>query len=262
MSNLRIGYQNAFDLATLTVTPALAAAGPASYLQNDAREFALATSTASQEVKGTWGGTAYTISEFDMHRHNLLFGDTIQTILYPNLDWTGTPLYDSTALAAYASGLFTTWGWAFTNRYFGPFAGVKSFKIIIGATTTAWQAARIYLGDFIEAPYNPQYGLQRGLGSNSRQRRSEGGSLRSLARATWREVAFDMQVKLEADRAAWEELSRACDVVKSFVACFFPGVGGTTERDFTYFGKFDGKAPGTKLAGILRYDMSVKIAEL
>ena len=64
MANLRIGYLNYADLATITADPVATTTGPVTYLQSDARgDIFLASSTASQDIKITWGGTAYTISQ-------------------------------------------------------------------------------------------------------------------------------------------------------------------------------------------------------
>ena len=99
MANLRIGYLNHADAATLTASPLLDATGQETALQDDARSVCLATSTASQDIKGTWGGTAYTVSQLAVWRHNLAYSDTIRLYLYSDVAWT-TGVYDSTALAA------------------------------------------------------------------------------------------------------------------------------------------------------------------
>lgn len=259
MANLRIGYLNHADAATITATPTLTTAGPTSYLQNDARGLiAQASSTASQVITGTWGGTAYTVSELCLWRHNLAYNDTVRLELFSDAAWT-TGVYDSTALAAYASGLFTDWGWAFSNRYFAA-TSCKSFKITIAASASAFECARLYLGPYTEAPVQAGEGLIITQETNARQSRSEGGSLRSIVKADWRSMAFEMMVGTEAYRAAWYEISRYCGISKSFVASLDPGGGGTLERDGTVFGKFE-RAPGMKL-GTNRYDFSMKILEL
>lgn len=240
----------------------MTAAGPVTFLQSDARgDICQATSTASQDIKLTWGGTAYTISQLTLWRHNLVYSDTVRPIFYPNLDWTGTPLYDPGASAAYASTLFDDWGWGYTNRYFTPVAGVKSAIIRIAASAAAFECARLFLGPYTEAPIQPQEGAQDGQETNAKQSRSESGSLRTIAKADWRTASFEMMVQTEADRAIWREISRYCLLDKSFVACFYPGVGGTQERDHTWFGKFDGKAPGMKI-GVNKFDFGMRIAEL
>lgn len=261
MSNLRIGYLNYADAATITADPVATTTGPVTYLQSDARgDIFLASSTASQDIKITWGGTAYTVSQLTLWRHNLVYSDTVRLILYPNANWTGTPLYDPGASAAYVPGLFDNWGWGFTNRYFTPIASVKSAIIRVAASAAAFQCARLYLGPYTEAPINPAEGFQLTPASNARQNRSEGASLRSIPKGKWREATFDMMVGAEAYRAAWYEIGRYCDVDKSFVASLYPEAAGTSERDHTIFGKFE-KAPGMKIA-TNRYDFSMKILEL
>lgn len=261
MSNLRIGYLNYADLATLTASPIVTSTGPVTYLQSDARgDICLATSTASQDIKGTWGGTAYTISQLALWRHNLAYSDTIRLQLYSDTAWTAG-VYDSAALAAYASGLFDNWGWGFSNRYFTPVTGVQSFKITVAASAAALQCARLFLGPYTEAPINPNYGFVLAPENNSKQSRSEGGSLRSYAKADWRSAQFDLQMKTEADRAAWYEISRYCGITKAFVASLYPGDGGTAERDHTVFGKFE-RSPAAKIAGLNLYDFSIKILEI
>lgn len=261
MSNLRIGYMNYADAATITASPVATSTGPVTYLTSDARgDIFQATSTASQDIKGTWGGTAYTISQFSLWRLNLAYSDTVRLQLYSDTAWT-TGVYDSTAPAAYASGLFDNWGWSFINRYFTPVSGVKSFKITVAASAAALQASRLYLGPYIEAAINPSYGFALTPETNSIQKRGESGSLRSIRKANWRTATFDMMLRTEADRAAWYEIGRYCDVTTSLVASFFPGDGGTSERDHTIFGKFD-RPPGEKLSDTNRYDFSMKLLEI
>lgn len=260
MANLRIGYLNYADLATLTADPVATTTGPVTYLQSDARgDIFLASSAASQAIKGTWGGTSYTVSQMTLWRHNLVYSDTIRLQLYSDAAWT-TQVYDSTALAAYVSALFDNWGWAFTNRYFAAQA-CKSFKITVAASAAALQCSRLFLGPYTEAPINPEYGAVFGIETNARQSRSEGGSLRSIVKADWRTAMFDMLVRTEADRAAWMEIARYCGISKSIVASLYPEVGGTEERDHTLFSKFE-KHPATKLSDWGRYDFSMKLLEI
>ena len=261
MSNLRIGYLNRFDLATLTVSPSLAVPSLATYLQNDSRgDLLVAAASGSQVINGTWGGTVYEISQFTPWRYNLAASDTIRLQLYSDAAWT-TQVYDSTALAAYTSGLFDGDGWVrFSNRYFGPFATVRSFKITT-SSAAALQLSRVYLGPYTEVPINPAYGAILAPETLSRQLRSESGSLRTVVKPKFRSLTYDMMVRTEADRALHFEVSRYCDIDKALVASLFPGEGGALERDHTLFGKFE-KPPAAKLSDWSQYDFSVKILEI
>lgn len=263
MNNMRIGYLNYADLATLTASPVADAEMPVTYLQNDSRSYVFgATSAASQDIKGTWSGQtpdSYTISEFALWFTNLAYNDTVRLILYPNADWTGTPIYDSTALAAWASGLFDTWGWGFINRYFTPAAAVKSFKITVAAAA-AMQAGRLYLGPYVEPAVNPDEDCQIGWEGNSTQSRREGGSLAVDVKAKWRSFQFEMDLKTEAERAVWMEIGRYVMNEKTLVASLYPEVGGTSERDMAIMGKFE-KGPLQKMA-YNQYDFGLKLNEL
>ena len=261
MSNLRIGYLNRFDSATLTVSPSLASGSLATYLQNDARgDVLLAAAAGSQVINATWGGTGYTLGQIALWRHNLLYSDTIRLQLYSDAAWT-TQVYDSTALAAGVTGIMDAEGWVkFTNRYFTPQTNVKSAKITVSATS-ALSLSRVFLGPYTEAPINPQEGFQVGIGTNSRQGRGEAASLRTVVKGKWRTAAFDMMVKTEADRAAWFDVGNHCGIDYPFVVAANPGAGGTIERDTTYFAKFDGQSPTQKLYQN-KHDFSMKIAEI
>lgn len=257
MSNLRIGYLNHADSATLTATPT-AVSGAVSYLANDSRGDVMLGTVTSQVIKGTWNGTSKTISQLTLWRTNLAYGDLVRLQLHENADWTGTTVYDSTSLAAYASGLFDDWGWSFVNRYFTPYS-CKSFTLGIAAAA-APQLARIYLGPYTEAPIQIGEGATLTPETNSTQKRSEGGSLRTIVKADWRSLAFDMMVETEAYRAAWHEINRYTSISKAFVASVYPGDGGTVERDLTIYGKWQ-TPPGSRLAQN-KYDFSMKILEL
>lgn len=261
MSNIRIGYINYADTATLTTSIAAATGAPVSYLQNDARsDIWQSSAIGAQNVDGNWGGTAYTISQLTLWRHNLGTTNTVWIRLYSD-PAQATLLYDNTALPAYSSGLFDAWGWAFSNQYFTPVAGVQSFRLRLGAGSLTPQASRLFLGGYVEAPINPAYGAIVGMENNSVQSRGEGGSLRSLTKADWRTMQMDMMVMAEADRAIWFEISRYCGISKSFVASLYPGVGGAQERDHTLYGKFD-KPPAMKISGPTQFDFSMKILGL
>lgn len=258
-ANARVGYLNYADAATLTATPAATTGTAVTYLQNDSRGDVFGGAITSQVIKGTWGGTSYTVSNFSLWRTNLASTDTVQLQLHANADWTGTVTYNSGAVAVSAAGLFTDWGWSFICRYFTA-AACKSFTITIVAAA-APQISRLYLGPYTEAPLNPAEGATIGYETNAKQNRSEGGSLRSLAKADWRVLTFDMMLQTEANRAIWLEIARYCGVVKPLLFCLNPDDTSYDFRDHTMFGKFD-KSPMMRLTGPYQYDWSAKLLEL
>jgi hypothetical protein len=260
MANLRLGYLNYADLATITATPTLSPLSPPGYLKTNARgDLAIATSNASQAIFLTWGGLTVSANEVAFWRANFAAADTIRVQHYSDAAWT-TQIHDSTALAAYSAGLFTAWGWSYYKYYHALLSNIKSTKITIAAAS-AFQASRLFVGLYGEVPINPVYGAVVAPDTNSINSRSFGGSLRNLRRADWRTMSFDMSVQTEADRAIWFEVSRYCSNVGVVLADLYPGVGGVQERDHTIMGCFE-KPPAQKLAGGNKWDFSMKILEL
>ncbi len=259
----RAAYLNRALTATITasLSPAFAANGIGN-LQLDDRSLYVASSSGTVVISLTWSGA--TIADLNLAlyigRSNLAFNDQITVTVYPNSDWTGTPVYNSGAGNAYASGLYDNWGVAHIKRYITVTGSFKSALITI-TSAAVFQAAHLFLGPYTSAPYNPSYGLNLMPGSNAKQSRSEGGSLRGMPKAKWREMAFDMLYQTEADRAAWWEIARYCDIDKPLLYDTFPNdASATNERDHCIFGKFE-SAPGTKIADVSRFDQSVKIKE-
>lgn len=260
MSNLRIVYKNLADLATLTADPVASAVDPVTYLQQDSRGHLFAAAAAgTQAIKGTWGGTAYTVSAVRLERTNLADGDTWRVQLYSDAAWT-TQVYDSTAVAPFATDLYDDWSHSNADLFFTPTASVKSFKITL-STAAVFQAARLVLGAYTEAAYNPRYGMSAGYVGNSDQTRLEGGSLSTAVRADWRMLSFDMYALTEANRAAWNEIGRYAGNHKTVWVSVFPAVGGTQERDHSVVGKFE-QSPVVKWSSPNQYDFSLTLNEL
>src|SRR3990167_8226290 len=106
MSNLAITYINLADSATLTASPVAGTTTPVTYLQNDSRgDLFKATAVGAQEIRGTWGGTAYTLSCVHLERTNMADGDTWRVQLYSDVAWT-TQVYDSGTVAPFATDLY------------------------------------------------------------------------------------------------------------------------------------------------------------
>lgn len=257
---MRIVYKNLADLATLTADPVASTTDPVTYLQQDSRgHLFAAAASGTQAIKGTWGGTAYTVSAVRLERTNLADGDTWRVQLYSGADWT-TEVYDSTAVAPFATDLYDNWSHSNADLFITPTASVKSFKITL-STAAAFQAARLVLGAYTEAEFNPMYGLSLGYDGNSEQMRREGGSMATVTRADWRSMSFDMLNTTEANRAAWNEIGRYAGNHKAVWVSVFPGTGGTQERDFSIVGKFT-QAPQIGWNDVARYDFSLTINEL
>ena len=265
MANLRIAYQNHADTATLTADPVAEALMPVTYLQNDSRSHVWrSTSLADQTIYFEWGGESKTLSGCRLDGHNLITNDTLQLVLYPNVDFTGTPLYNPGAVDVYEDNIFDgpQWDSAFSSLFFASTAGVKSGKLVLHSPSNPagyMQAARLFLGAYTEASYNPKQGMTTGWAGNSGQVRRDGGSFGVKTRAKWRQLAFDMFLMTEAERATWMEIGGYVMNEKTVWVSVFPGETGTQRRDHDIMGKFE-KSPLTKMSNV--YDFSLTLNEL
>jgi hypothetical protein len=263
VSNLRIGYLNRADSATLTVT---SEAQPALFLQSDDRAYSWRSSDlATQVIQGNWGGTAYPIGMVALARYNLTDAATLQLQLYSDAAYT-TQVYDSGTAVAHPAGTFPAEEWSYGHavRYFTEVAGVKSFKLtIVDAANPAgyMQVSRLFLGPYTQATYNPKYGMQLGAASGSTQTRRPMGALMSDSKGQWRTLSFDMFTMTEADRALWFAIGKYCDKVRSFWLSVYPAVGGTSERDYSMMAKFTASPLGA-LSNLNLYNFSVKAEEI
>lgn len=261
MTNLSISYINCADSATLTANPAALATKPITYLQNDARGYLFgAAAPGSQEIKGTWSGTAYTVGHIKLDRTNLVDGDTWRVQLYSDTAWT-TGVYDSGVVAPFAAGLFSTWSYSFAELWLASqTTGVKSFKITV-VSASAFQASKLYVGPYTTAQWNPKYGMSMNWEGNSKQERWDSGTLGVQTRAQWRALNFDLFASTDAERAVWQEIGRYCGNFKTVSVSVFPNVGGAQERDNSMICKFE-DSPEAKWSNLSIYDLSVKLKEI
>lgn len=248
MSNLRICPINFFDAATLTESPAMVSTMPATNAQlTDRGKTARSTSSATQTIKGTWGGEARIVNTFAMLRHNAQ-GGLVQVLLYPNSDWTGTP-YDSTALTTGAAITSDSHDWGIAASapdsandllldeapYYLNFSNftAKSFEIVLASCDRSyWDIGRLWLGKYLEAPYNPNEGMSITPVTNDIQTRTKGGSVRVRAGEKWRDLRADMFYATDATRALWRDLVSYVQLSRPVLVNVFPGVGGRQERDY------------------------------
>lgn len=248
MSNLRICPHNFFDGATLTESPAMESTMPATNAQlTDRGKTARSTSSAGQTIRFAWGGEARIINTFAMLRHNCQ-GGTVQLKLYPNDDWTGSA-YDSgaNAIATAITSDSHDWGIAASAPdsvndlllaeapYYLNFSNftAKSGELILASCDRSyWDIGRVWLGKYLEAPYNPKEGMSITPVTNDIQSRTKGGSVRARAGEKWRDLRVDMFYATDATRALWRDLVSYVQLSRPVLVNVFPGVGGRQERDY------------------------------
>lgn len=255
---LRIIPVNFFDQvaeADLTFTSEVAGL-PAANLQSNVRDRVWrSTSDAVQVIAGNWDGEERPINAWGIWPGKLA-GSTTKLILYSDVAST-VPIFDSTDLPFPA---LSTSGWgdygfggepwsagaqtlAPRLDYLSQTYNAKSFTLGLGDVSLPqayFEASRIWLGQYVDAPHAPRYGLSLGWKSESELRRSIGGTLRRLARPRFRVMNLDVEINTEADRYAWMDLLAASDPGNEIIVSAFPGDGTTRqERDHTIMGSLE-----------------------
>lgn len=255
MSNARFcpeNYIDDVDSGDLTVTPAMETDYPITNVQDIGRDrlarWPSILDAVTHRVSGHWNGNGRRINSFFIFNH-LLRGSTVQLVLKRN----GSTVYDSGAVTVVAPLVALgskDWGIAGlgleTSEPLGAECGHSQFFTETACdafeiTFTKCQGhyrqfGRLYLGKYVEAPYNPENGMSFGPASNEELQRLLGGSFRTRAGARWNELVANMIYADAATIAAWRDLLRLC-TNRDLAVSLFPGEGGRKERDHIFNGK-------------------------
>jgi hypothetical protein len=258
-----VNFIDSDHCSDLAVSPAAVSSMPITKLQSNVRgDVWRSTSLDAQVITGTFGGNARQISHLSIWPADgssligaqvavRMWSDVALTTLTRNV--AATDFFTPTG-EVYNTFLWAiqSWGVSSADRtarlapfitWFTPIA-VSAFEITItnaGAVDTPYfEARRIVLGDYVQAPYNAKYGFAPTWRSSSEQSRSVGGSLRRNARARWREMRFQTMLSTEADRSAWSDLLYVCDPAREILLSIFPGdATPKLERDHTVLGSLE-----------------------
>lgn len=263
---LRILPVNFFDQVTdLSVSPAAVTTMPATNLQSNVRDDVWrSTSLNAQVFTWSFGGNVRRVSSWGVFPAKggaaSLLGTQVRVELFSDAART-VSVYDSGTLDAFT----------FTGTGYGDFAygaqqygvdnqdrtarlapilkfitgiAVGSGRITLsngGAVDTSYlEASRIWIADYVEAPYNAKFGAAPRWAPGSKQIRTIGSTLRRLRRSSWRELHFDTHFTSEADRSAWSDLMYVADPASEIVLSLFPAnPNAKLERDFTVLGSLE-----------------------
>lgn len=257
-----VNYFDADHCSDLAVTSEASASYAIENLQSNVRgDTWRSTSThTAQVITGTFGGNARQISHLSLWPADgssgigmvirvRMWSDVAQTTLVR--DVSGASFFTPTG-EVYNTFLWGIQSWGVHNddktarlapfvTWFTPIA-VSAFEITIttdGAVDTEYfELRRIWIGDYVEAPYNALYGAAPQWKSGSEHSRTVGGSLRRLSRWTRRELRFETVFGSESDRAKWMDLSYLCDPGNEVVCSLFQD-GTQRDRDFMVMGSME-----------------------
>lgn len=254
-----VNFIDSDHVSDLAVLPVANTSYPVTNLQSDfGGDTWRSTSLASQVITGTYGGNARQISMWGIWPGRgtaSLLGASVRVQLYSDAAYS-TQVYDSGTLDVFTYtgvvwGTFPwgshPWGVEYGDhavrltaliRYFTAVA-VGSFKITItsGAVdTTYFEARRFWLGDYTEAPYNAQMGVEPAWMPMGTSQRTYGGFLRRNRRAKYRTLRAEIHLT-DATRAAWQSLMYAAGPdVEVVFSLFQTADGARLEADFTVMG--------------------------
>ena len=169
MPNLRIGFRNIFDSATLTESPALLTTLPIANLQKQERfKTGRSTSTASQDWKASWA-TAQRFNYIFLRMHNFTAAAQQRTRTYTDTAWT-TGVVDNAAANCFAytghdvNDVLTEADFRLLKnsaRYITLISNLQSLNL---TTTDAanpdsyMEISRVFGGEYFEFAFNPPYG--------------------------------------------------------------------------------------------------------
>jgi len=261
-NNLRVISTNDVDAATLT-SGDFTASLPVGNLQLEGRARVARTTnaTGTKTINGNFAGSTL-CSALVLYGHNLTGAATWRLRLYAGANQTGTVVYDSTTLtpltsigwgsfawgvAPWGNGVFNDWQQPFYTLWFtGVFA--LSFRLELADPLNPagyLQASRLIIGRYLTPAFNAEYGLALAWDTNSEQRRTLGGSVRTDRRASFRRLSFDLGLLDISERALWLDLARVNGLHREIFVSVYPEAGADLERDHSMLGKFSQAAPNT-----------------
>ena len=257
MANMRIISNVDFDSATLTSSPACGANTPVTNLQVGLRAKVARVTGTSWAISGVYP-SAKLVSAVSLYKHNFSSSATMSVKLYSDAALTGQI---GSTYTANLGGVAKQWGvdfaipagwgnggeaWggvifdAWPASYFtlwlpAAVAGVMGFKIEIADTggSSYLEIGRVYMGAAWSPAVNCSYGLTMAWQEQSKQFRTDGGSLRTEGNEPFRTFNFQLDTLTAEERATLVNLFRKLGLRKDFFVSFFPTAGGDLETDYT-----------------------------
>jgi hypothetical protein len=215
MAHLRFAETNLLEPGSLAASPALVATLPEANLLDPRRAYvARTTGLATQTFTGDFSANT-TLSFAVLWAHNLTDAATWRLRIYPAITQGGTALYDSTASATHAAGLFDRWpaGRRFSVDYFTQLTTARSWQIDITDAANPdgyMDFGELFFGDYTELGFNFDWAPELLEGDGSAYQRSRGGSgyRNNVAVVPWREIKLSLSHLSAAEAQAWGDISR------------------------------------------------------
>jgi hypothetical protein len=245
---MRLLATNLADTGTLTASPACVATLPETNLQNSHREqVARWTAVDGQQFLLQWPSSHY-VSCVCLYRNNFTSAATWRVRVWEDTTLT-TALYDSGTVYCnppvplgslewgvdeLGDSLYSDWDYAIAVAWFAPtLTPVITIDVADPAAPSGYlQASRLFVGQYFEPSIGPSDGLSLSWVENTQQARTEGGSLRVEAGASWRKLNVDLGDMTDADRMRLSNMARGRGMRDDVFVSVFPGQADEMERDY------------------------------
>ena len=253
MPNLRVIYDNVAASATLTASTTSGTLAAANLLTDTKSAVHRSTST-SVTYTMTWS-EAQTIGAVALPATNLTSAATVRVRLYSDMAGT-TQIADSGTVSACPSSMLGLYGWpgAINANAFAHGGASKAAvwfltqltavrRCVVTLTDTGNPAgyidcARLVLGPYWEAPYNPRYGATAGTAGLTKTERSESGDQLTVRGAQYQTMSLDLAMLNETDRAQLAKIFRSIGTHRNVFLSLFPGnSSASAEQDHMIYGK-------------------------
>lgn len=246
MSNIRILESNAADTGTISVSPSPELS--ASNMQNDLRGSVCRVLGDTMQIDIDLERGQYA-DAIIIARHNFSALATWKREIWTGRAQTGVKVYDQAAEliepptpwgefvwgdGPWAPNRYSEWALAYAVEWLPQRVVASSIRLTITDPGAAFlQASRIMIGTVFSPTYNASYGHSAAWQDLSEQTRTEGGSLRSDARETFRSFELSLEWLSPADRSRMMELARKIGTRKDTFISLYPGSDDASlERDY------------------------------
>lgn len=259
-ANIRIIHDNAGDDATLSADAEVATL-PVTHLQDPtrARVWQTPDGTTAATISGDLPELTV-LSALALWRHNFSSQATWRLRVWDGAGQSGTQLYDSgtvDALPPVALGdmewgvtplgasAFAGWALAYSVLWFAPVTG-RSFQLDLddpGSSDGYLEASRLFLGRYLQPSVNLSWGHGLLWDEDTRQERTDGGTLRSEAGIVYRRLTIALEALQGQDRSKFQDLQRTVGLRRDLFVSVYPERGGTLERDYGFAAKIETPDP-------------------
>ena len=219
MSNIKIGYANAIDFATLTAT-GVSSNLPIDNVKTTNRWQVFRANSTIQTITGT----------FDTVRQIGVVALWLPTGNAQNLTFD-VELYNggTTVVADFIDQ---------TTSVFFDVVSVTGFMMVIRSTAPV-DLSRIFMGNVFTPTYNFEFGFSMKYKDLSTSERLEDGSLHVLKKQKYRILSLNLADILESERAKLTEMIVYSGIQNDCYVSLFNGSTGSGRTDFEMIGFFD-----------------------